>query len=465
LDNKRCCATFGPSLVMTLKSGRMSTRIPYSLKLLLRRISCLLFFSLIMLACSPSRKLMKEAETLENGGLSGEALNRYSQVYSEYRHTDALVGMKRVAQKVFDGKLQNAQMQTMAGNYDDALAAYDDAIAFRSTYAHLELKSVRAPEEMRRDCRNLYIDALYQTAEDYVKNEDYDAAHILIQKIFRLDRNNKKAEYLDAMCEILPNYKAGIKAEEKELWREAYIYFNEVVRVDPGFSDATKRREEALKKGTFSLVYKITDNRFVENRHENALAAHIKGVLLKSDNPFIELLEREDLEVILQEQQETMSPQFEDGTGANAGKLKRASFVLSGELVNVTYDDTPEQISKCDCGAVYRIYSDKVDCYAYSSSATINATFKFKLMDAETGKLYQSEVVKFSKEDLGRRYSYEIRQKISLTSPTGLRDHDVNLASMITPEIDQLLTEDDMYHLMQKHFAEKVGQIMNGFRP
>lgn len=423
------------------------------------------FFLLVLLSCSPSRKLMKEAATLENGDLSGEALVRYSQVYTEYNKADALVGMKRVAQKVFDGKLQHAQMQTMAGNYEEALAAYDDAIAFRSSYAHLDLKSVRTPEEMRRDCRNLYIDELYQQAESYVKGEDYDSAHNLIQKIFRLDRNNKKAEYLEAMCEILPNYQAGIIAEEKGLWRDAYIYFDEVYRVDPGFSDAAKKREEALKKGTFSLVYKITDNRFVENRHENALAARIKGVLLKSDNPFIELLEREDIEVILQEQLETMSPEFEDGTGANAGKLKRAGFVLSGELVSVTYNDTPELMSKCDCGSVYRIYSDKVDCYTYTSTASISATFKFKLMDAETGKLYQSEVVKFSKEDAGKRYSYEIRQKISLTSPTGLRDHDVNLSGMIVPETDPLISEEDMYHLMQNYFAEKVGQVMNGFRP
>lgn len=418
-----------------------------------------------LLACSPSKKILNEAQTLEEGGLNNEAMARYSQVYAEYSSADALVGMKRVAQRVYDAKLQQAQMMCMAGNYDGALRVYDEAIDFLWTNSLLELKTMWSPEELRRECRNQYIDELYKQADGHVKSEDYDSAHQLIQQIFRLDRNNKKAEYLDAMCEILPNFQAGIVAEEKGLWRDAYVYFNDVCRVDPGFSDASKRRDEALKKGTFSVVYKITDNRFVSDQHEAALATRIKGELLKSDNPFIEVLERDDLDVIYQEQQETMNPQFEDATGADIGKLKRARFVLSGELVNVVYDDSPEKVAKCDCGATYRIYSDKVDCYSYTSAASLNATFKFKLMDAETGKLYQAEVIQFNKEDIGKRYSYDIKQKISLTSATGLRDHDVNLAGMINPEVDPLMMEEELLHSMYDLFAVKVGKIMTGFRP
>jgi tetratricopeptide (TPR) repeat protein len=441
----------------------MKKQLPDLLIVPLQMAGLLLF--LIMVACSPSKKLLKEAHTLEQGGLSAEAMTKYSAVYSAYASPDALVGMKRVAQRVYDSKLQQAQMLCMAGNHEGALQAFDDAIAFRYSNTNLELNSMRAPEEMRKDCRNQYIDELYTEAEAQVKAQDFDRAHLLIEKIFRLDRNNKKAEYLDAMCEILPSYQAGVVAEEKGLWRDAYVYFDDVCRVDPGFSDALKRKEEALKKGTFSVVYKITDNRFVPNHHESALAARIKGELLKSDNPFIEVLERDDLDVIFQEQQETMNPQFEDGTGASAGKLKRARFILSGELLSVTYDDSAEKVSKCDCGAVYRIYSDKVDCYSYTSSSSLNAAFKFKLMDGETGKLYMSEVIRFNKEDLGKRYSYEIRQKISLTSATGLRDHDVDLSRMISPETDPLLSEEELDHVMHDFFAQQVGHVMSNFRP
>lgn len=402
---------------------------------------------------------------MEQGGLNNEALTRYKQVYTEYSRADALVGMKRVAQSVLDTKLQQAQMMCMAGNFEGALEAYDDAIAFNASHAQLELRAIRSPEELKRDCRNQYIDQLCRDAEELLNDGDYDGAHVLIQKVFRLDRNNKRAEYLDAMCEILPNYQAGLIAEENGLWREAYTYFNEVCRVDPGFSDALKKRDEALKKSVFSVVYKISDNRFVANNHENALAARIKGELLNSKNPFIEVLEREDLDIIIREQQETMNPQFEDGPGSAAGKFRKARFILSGELLNLTYDDDPEKVSKCDCGAVYRIYSDKVDCYAYTSAASLSATFKFKLMDAESGKLYQSQVLQFSKDDIGKRYSYDIRQKLSLTSPTGFRDHDVNLSGMINPETDPLLSEDELMHLMQDHFAQQVGKIMEGFRP
>lgn len=431
----------------------------------LRKFLVLVFSTCSIIGCSHTKKLMKDAQVLEKGGLNSEAFEKYSSIYSNYSDAEARVGMKRTAQQILNVKMQNAQMLCMKENYEEALDSYDASQSFLDSYSLLELTTSGNIAESRMDCRDKYIDMLYARAESFVKNDDFENAQVNIKKIFSLDRKNQKAQFLETMCDLLPNYSAGIAAIEKGLYRDAYIYLNEVCKIDAGFRDALHLRDDAMENAAFSVVYKIVDNRNVSDGRETALAAKIKGELLSGDNPFLELLERDDLDVIFQEQQETLSPEFEGATGAEAGKLRRARFILSGELISLDYQSTPETKSKCDCYAAYRIYSEYVNCYQFSRSASCIASFKYKLLDAETGKLYKSDVISFSDEDTGKNFKYEIMKKLSLTSPTGMKDREVNLSNLQNPEVDLLLTEQEMLNKMNKFIAVKLANEMNSFRP
>ena len=75
---------------------------------------------------------MKQAQTLEAGGLRTEALEKYTSAYYDYDRTEGLVGMKRMSQGILDGKFQSAQMSCMVENYEVALAAYEDAFAYQN---------------------------------------------------------------------------------------------------------------------------------------------------------------------------------------------------------------------------------------------------------------------------------------------------------------------------------------------
>ncbi len=409
--------------------------------------------------------MMKDAQVLEKGGLNVEAFDKYNFIYSNYSSAEARVGMKRMAQQILNEKMQKAQMKCVTENYEEALPAFDDAISFYNTNASLELSGGAMMESSYKDCKSRYVEMLYEKAEKAVRNDDYENAHSLIRKIVAIDRNNQKAQYLDMMCDILPNYNAGLLAIENGLFRNAYINFAEVCKIDAGFRDALKLRDESLAKSSYALVYRVTMNKTVSDVIEEALAALIKGKLLTSDNPFLELLERDDLSALYMEQQETLAPQFESENGAEAGKLRRARFILSGELVNWEYSVSPENKSKCDCYATFRIYSEKVNCYQYTRSASAKATFKYKLLDAETGKLYNSDVVTFQDSDTGKNFKYEIMKKLSLTSPNGTKDHDVNLAGLQNPELDMLISEEEMAGKMYEFIAQKVAAAMSAFRP
>ncbi len=419
----------------------------------------------LLASCSPGKRLVTDATTLEQGGLRSEALAKYTSAYYDYQRAEALVGMKRVTQTILDSKLNSAQMLCMTENYDSALAAYEDAFAYKNQNSALELNLQLNAMENFNSCKQSYIESLYAEAEKAVLKEDYDAAQTLIRKIFSLDRKNQKAHYLDTMCEVLPNYNAGKKAMELELWREGYIYLNEVCASDAGYKDAVALRAECLKKGTFAIAYKIKDNKTAPDAVEAALAATINGELLATENPFLELLERENLNVVIQEQQETLSPEFDSDNSYNLGKLKRAQFILSGELVYFKSELTAENSRKCDCASSLGIYSDKVVCFETTQARKLNASYKYQLIDAETGKLYISDVLSFSDEDQSLKYVYEIQKKISLTSPTLTKDHDVNLSGMKNATPDILLTEQDLLLRLYASVANKVSAALEKFSP
>ena len=372
---------------------------------------------------------MKEGQTLETGGLRKEALEKYSQAYYNYNRSEGLVGIKRMSQGILDGKFQAAQMACMVENYEVALAAYEDAFAYQNQHVSLELKAPPSSMDNYQACKSKFLESLYEEAEAAVLKEEYEKGQSLIRKILSIDRRNQKALYLDLMCEILPNYNAGKRAMELEMWREAHVYFDEVCLVDAGYKDAAALRAECLKKGSFAVAYKIKDNKDAPDNVEKALGATIKGELLNSRNPYLELLERENLDVVIQEQQETLAPEFDSETSSSAGKLKRAQFILSGELVYYRSEVTPELRQPCDCANKLSIYSDKVNCYEITSKRKLEATFKYQVIDAETGKLFISDVITFSKQDDGLKYDYEVQKKFSLMSPTGYKDHDVDLST------------------------------------
>ncbi|MBL0317675.1 MAG: hypothetical protein IPP69_18725 [Flavobacteriales bacterium] len=60
---------------------------------------------------------------------------------------------------------------------------------------------------------------------------------------------------------------------------------------------------------------------------------------------------------------------------------------------------------------------------------------------------------------------YEILKKISLTSPTLTKDHDVNLSNKVEPEVDFLLTKTEMFAEMNEYFATELAKTVATFRP
>ncbi len=404
---------------------------------------------------------MKEAKVYEEGKLSSEALTAYQLAYLEYNRAEAKVSMKRVAQSILNDKIATAKMACMSQEYESALSRYDEAFTYADQHSQLDLTIFDMVRRDRAQCLSSYVDELYKIAEKQVMNEDFDGAHSTINKILAVDRNNKQAEFLEIMCDILPSYQAGLKAVELQQWRQAYAYFDEVCKVDADYKDALELREEALSKSKCTFVFKPRDNGSVENDVEATLSSTIKGSLLSIKSPFIELLERDNLDVVIQEQQETMAPQYEEGTGTQAGKLKKANYIISGEFISFKSEMTPEKKKTADVGFDI-LGTDKVECYEISGKRILSISYKYSIIDVETGKLYFSDVLTFSDSDDFRRF--EVNVKKSMGNGNGWLDRIFDLSKLKKKE-DPLKSEEEMLASMNAYIAEKINISIQNFKP
>jgi len=355
----------------------------------------LLSIPIILIGCAPQKKLMQEASTLEKGGLREEAFQKYSEIYQGWNSAEARVGMKRSAQEILNFKLSEARMSCMSGNYETALKKYEESFAYEQRFHELELNSGSMANDAYNECRSEYFQSLYEQAEDMVLNEEFEGAQKLINKLYSIDRTNKQVQYLETMCEILPNYNAGKQAFELGMYRDAHIYLTEVTRLDAAFRDSKELKEECLKLAGYTLAFVPIYNSKVNDVVESTLGAAVKDNILSLEDPFVHLVERENLNHLLSEQKQSMEGIFDENKAIQAGKLMGARFLITGEVISFesSLGRLQENERKGFLGST--VAAKHVRYREYSRNRVMSASFRYQIVDALTGRIYASETIPF----------------------------------------------------------------------
>lgn len=358
-----------------------------------------LFFFIPMISCNTGKSLLKEAKIYEEGGLSEKAIETYKTAYSVYSKPEGLVGMKRVAQKNLNQKVADAQMICAAGNHLEAISQFKAAFDYKKQFESLELALPPQTNFLYENCITDYVNLLTKNAEDAIKNENYELAQQYIRELKSFDRNNKTAEYLDILSQVYPNYKAGVKAMELELYRDAYIFFNAVTSLDADFKDALALRNECLEKARFNIAYIPVHAKNVSKEVETSISAAVKQHILNLDNPFIQLVERESLEQLLEEQMNSMSAVFDQSEVIEAGKIAGAKYIITGEVISYDVLTAPQRNIEKKGYLGASVSDKKIKYIEHRLGRGLDVSYKYQILDAETGKIYASDVVTFSERD------------------------------------------------------------------
>jgi tetratricopeptide (TPR) repeat protein len=360
-------------------------------------LSIIVVTALLLGACSGARSSLKEAHKLEEGGLYNEAYSRYKSVWDDYQKTDALIGMKRIAQQNLNSKLVIAKGRCLASKHSEALDLYRDAFDYYERNSKLELT---LPVDARLEfdqCRTSYLNDLYAQAESLAVQEKFDEAKSVIAEVLRIDANNKRAQYLETLCDIIPNYNTGKKAMELGMYRDAYESFNEVTKLDASYKDALTLRDEASSKARYTIAFiSLEKEKSSANKELNAqIAGIIKSKIIGLKSPFIQLVDRDHLQAIAQEQSTSMSAMFDQDKALQAGKLLGAKYIITGQFVSFKENSSIKSTEEKRGFLGATTNASRVKYNENSGIVNIDASYRFEIIDAETGVVHASEVVPF----------------------------------------------------------------------
>lgn len=369
-----------------------------------------------MSSCSGSKAFVKRGMKMEEVGMMPQAANfYYTAVTKDAYNTDALAGLQRAGQWVLNDHLARFDEARLAGNRGTAVSAFERAKAYQNKVERLGigLLILSETEAAYNRVKNDHLEEVYEEGVAHLENEAFSESLRDFDEVLRLDPNYKDAKSLADIAYCEPLYRNGLKALEREHWRSAYDDFNACVGRDTDFKDAKVLREECLEKGQFAIALVNFENGSNRQGMETKLKSYVQQALGESQDPFLHLVDRENQELILQEQQLALSGVIDANSSVEVGGLMGAKAILKGTVISCDVNTSSRQrtdmqgfesykVAKVneDGKKVYETKYRPVIYQKYQQTRTVKVTVQLSLVSLETGKTEMTEIIKREQNDL-----------------------------------------------------------------
>lgn len=407
----------------------------------------------LLLGCTGSKPLSKKAGKLDAVGMYAEAAEMYLQsVQRNSGNIDAKIGLKKTGQMVLDEKL-GGFFRAMAIGEDKALAvsAYQESVAYQERVRRAGVQ-LEIPDHYSKDydrVKGEYLVELYEEGQALLDKEDHRAAEQVFAKIVKLEPGYRDASSLQTVAYLEPLYRNGKADLEAGRYRKAFSEFDLVVKKDPSYRDASALRQEAINKGQFSIAVLP----FTSTNRSNDMVARVQAysmtALTQTRDPFLRIVDRENMDRILEEQRLSLSGVVDEQTAVRVGNLMGAHAVLMGTLIE--YREEPGQLRRStkDGFESYRVqlvnketgekyFETRYKAVRYNEFYQENKvfmSFSYRLVSLETGEVLVSKVVDREAKDHMYYAAYDGNREALFPARNGL----VDLAGSTRRELAALL--------------------------
>lgn len=369
----------------------------------------LLILALGVAGCSGSKSYAKKAGKLDESGLYAEAAEMYLQsVQRSQKNVDAKIGLKKTGQQVLNDKLSEFFKAANVGSKADAVNKYLEAKAYQDRVQRLGVM-LEIPDHYRTDFEKIkgeYLIDLYNEGQAYMEKQDFQNAETVFSRISQLEPNYKDASSLQSIAYLEPLYRAGKTDLESGHYRKAYASLCKVIEKDPSYKDASALKQECLNKGQYSIaVLPFTSSTKPEMAPK--VQAYAITALTETKDPFLRIVDRENIDRILEEQRLGLSGVVDEQTAVRVGNLMGAQAVLMGTLID--YREEPGSLRKSTKDALEAYKVEQVNAETkekyfitkyrpvkyveYLREDKVYLSFSYRLVSLETGEVLVSKVV------------------------------------------------------------------------
>jgi len=368
------------------------------------------FVSILLLSgCNGSKSLSKKAGKLEEAGLySDAALFYYNSLLKNRNNIDARIGLTKMGQRMLNNKVDEFTKTKAMGETKDAVYAYLEAMAYHDKVERLgiDLTYPRYITDDYEDVKAAYVKELYNESNDLMADKRFDQATVILKEIEKLEPGYKDVSALKNTAVNEPLYLAAVRHFDAGRYRLAYYEFDEIYRADPNYKDAGILREECLDLGKFPVAIGEFKNSSSRRGVNDRLTAFVITELSAINDPFLKIVERDNLELILEEQRMSLSGIVDEGTAVEVGNLLGAKAIITGTVLS--YDERKGQLKVSEKrgyeGYRVKLYNKEQDKHYYQTrykpvtykeyynANEVSISFQYKAISLETGEVLFSDI-------------------------------------------------------------------------
>ena len=271
----------------------------------MKKLVPLLAIALLLSGCRGAQYYYKSGNKYAKAHMLKESVTAYKQAIERKPG--------RVKYRMAMDQQGNALLEELYTNYrfadgNDSLSIYKflEAEKWRN-YLKPYINTSRYEGFYDRDYADQldrFLSQKYIRAEKWIRMRQFDRAQSNLEEIKSLDPNYKEVQSLLEFSEVEPIYVQALDLFEGNKFREVHDLLQPMLKKYSNQEMLRKLEEQAIERGKYRLGI-ISDPNITgsEATMSAALQSAVISLIQKNDDPFLELLDRTNFEMLQQEQE------------------------------------------------------------------------------------------------------------------------------------------------------------------
>ena len=372
-----------------------------------RLLFILPLIAIISFSCVTSRSLSKKATVLEEAGEYTAAADLfYLSIQKKPTNTDAIIGLKRTGKKVLADYLKIFSEKAIKEEYQDATYAYLDAVRYQIKLEQVRVK-VEIPsnsQEKYKEVLNLFLTKKYENGLKLINIEQFSEAEKCFNEIYKFDKSFKDVAELRNIAYLEPFYRKAQEQKSSKLYRDAYYSYKKILDRVGDYKETKKSMKYVLAKGRMYITLSNVPNK-AYSRYSNSVKQNVINSILKINDPFIKIVERDDINRVLKEQELALNGM--SNSRMEIGEIAGAKYSVVIDVTNYSVSSTPlrseniqglEEYSekyydKENEKYRYRTKYKKVYYREYNASRDLIMSVSYKIISLSTAEIVATDII------------------------------------------------------------------------
>ncbi|MEP1094148.1 MAG: CsgG/HfaB family protein [Cyclobacteriaceae bacterium] len=364
----------------------------------MRSIILISFIGLSTISFSQKR-IIKQAAAFEASDLHEQAAEKYMEaLHQNATRPESINGLKRTSQKVVDQKLSEYFVSRNSSNPELAITQFEAVISYRDRLSYFGM-TPDIPnyyfEDYESD-RQLFSSNLKNQIKDAIEAGSDSKVNELIKKLQQYDPNYNIEELsmIESRTKAESLYAAAVSDFESRNWLSAWKGFTEVEKLEGSYKETLRYKKEIRAKGTTLSIVLPKRNRF---SNAELFKSNIIAEVSQLGNPLIQIIDRENLDQVIEEQKLGISGLIDERSAAALGKILGVKAMMLIKVLN--YNQIEGSLSKVEKTAyaksshTYQGEFRSVPYTEYSQTNKVLVSIQYQLISTETAEVLSADIL------------------------------------------------------------------------